>query len=164
MSGSIGIPAPFYTFDGDPTNAPVTVINPPQGAFVFDVNGTEGTMYRKLSQAGDNSLYAEYRLNSGRSLIIEATEDNQVIQAASNDMIGLKVARPNFTVLMPPNPAIGDSVEIYDMLGTFSANHVFVDSPIINTDNGPLEMDINFCDVVLIWLDLPVGWQVIRRA
>jgi len=54
MTGNTGNPF-IYEWAGNPTNANIKALNPPQGALVIDT--TTGNWYRKTS-AGNNSGYA----------------------------------------------------------------------------------------------------------
>jgi len=158
MSGSLGVPS-LFLFTGDPTGVDQSIFACPQGSFVFDNTGGTGTIYRKNNSGAANLDYTAFNLAGGAYTVISQNYD-----AKASERLGVITSLSSITITLPANPQPGDAVEVADASGQANTHNIVVSASRIAGYNGPLLMDINFCQIVLFWMGGTTGWQVIRRA
>lgn len=103
---------------------------------------------------------------SGISADIRYTVVNDDFNAVINTKIAADTQDGPFTIFLPASPTVGDAIEICDISGTFTANNVAVNvlnlSHLINGGDVPFYLDIDYAQVLLVWIGGAVGWQLIR--
>ena len=87
--------------------------------------------------------------------------------APLNSRLAANTTSGAFTVYLPEYPAVGDAVEIVDIGGTFAANNLAVNvvdvGQLIDGQAPPLYLDVDYAQVLLVWVNGSVGWQLVRQ-
>jgi len=86
--------------------------------------------------------------------------------AVINKKIAADSSGGSFNIFLPVSPSIGDAIEICDIAGFFTTNNVALEvlNPVhkINGGDLPFYLDIDYAQILLVWVDAPIGWQLIR--